>query len=233
VARGKGPDGAFPSSAIYPAVRRLRAAPTGVGGAGAAVYHGGMRLIGEIDPARPLLVVAVEGEAAHLDGSLPVLLTGMGKVNAAASVASVLAGPVRPASVVNLGTAGALKPGWNGTHEVRGVIQHDLDTGALHSLTGLVWGAPLELRPGTDGPVLATGDLFVSEERARARLAEQADLVDMEGYAVASVALAAGLPVRLVKHVSDEAGEGAARTWLDSLDDCARVLAAWVAEELG
>jgi len=193
-----------------------------------------MRLIGEIDPARPLLVVAVAEEAAHLGAGLPVLLTGMGKVNAAVAVASVLAGAVRPASVVNLGTAGALKPGWSGTHEVRTVLQHDLDAAVLHLLTGEDVGVEIDLSPdpAAPGPVLATGDLFVSDEDARRRLAERADLVDMEGFAVAAAVRAAGLPVRLVKHVSDEAGEGAAKTWRESVDDCARVLAGWVRENL-
>ncbi len=50
----------------------------------------------------------------------------------------------------------------------------------------------------------------------------------MEGYAVAAVAHRAGLPVRLVKHVSDEAGDGAARAWRESVDDCARHLADWL-----
>ena len=193
-----------------------------------------MRLIGEIDPARPLLVVAVAEEAAHLGAGLPVLLTGMGKVNAAVAVASVLAGAVRPASVVNLGTAGELKPGWSGTHEVRTVLQHDLDAAVLHLLTGEDVGVEIDLSPdpAAPGPVLATGDLFVSDEDARRRLAERADLVDMEGFAVAAAVRAAGLPVRLVKHVSDEAGEGAAKTWRESVDDCARELARWVEENL-
>ena len=208
--------------------RNLSRAAVGHG----AVYHGAMHLIGEIHPARPLLVVAVAEEAAYLNGGLPVLLTGMGKVNAATAVAAVLAGPVRPASVVNLGTAGALKSGWSGTHEVREVLQHDLDTALLRTLTGATFGASLDLLPGGDGPVLATGDLFVSDEGARSRLAERADLVDMEGYAVASATRAVGLPVRLVKHVSDEAGEGAAKTWRESVDDCARILAEWVRENL-
>ncbi|WP_182452020.1 nucleosidase [Streptacidiphilus sp. P02-A3a] len=193
-----------------------------------------MRLIGEIDPTRPLLVLAVAEEAAHLDAGLPVLLTGMGKVNAAVAVASVLAGAARPASVVNLGTAGALQPGWSGTHEVSTVIQHDLDAAVLHLLTGEDVGVAIDLRPDSaaSGPVLATGDLFVSDEDARRRLAERADLVDMEGFAVAAAARAAGLPVRLVKHVSDEAGEGAAKTWRESVDGCARELAQWVGKNL-
>jgi adenosylhomocysteine nucleosidase len=192
---------------------------------------GVMRLIGEIDPTRPLLVLAVAEEAAHLTTDLPVLLTGMGKVNAAAAVAAMLARGPRPTGVVNLGTAGALKPGFEGvTHEVSSVIQHDLDSELLASLTGVTYGAPIGLTGR--GPVLATGDLFVSDETARARLAEVADLVDMEGYAVAQAVRQTGLPVRLVKHVSDEAGEGAARTWRESVDGCAKELARWVAENL-
>ncbi|MFF3075220.1 nucleosidase [Kitasatospora sp. NPDC057904] len=189
-----------------------------------------MRLLGTIAPDRPLLVVAVREEAAHLDDRLPVLLTGIGKVNAAAALATVLARGDKPSEVINLGTAGALRPGWEGTHHVTQVIQHDLDSPALLALTGRSYGAPLVVGKG-EGPVLATGDLFVSDPAARDRLAEHADLVDMEGYAVATVAHRAGLPVRLVKHVSDEAGEGAVRSWQESVDDCARHLAEWVAAQ--
>lgn len=190
-----------------------------------------MRLIGEITPARPLLVLAVAEEAAHLDQGWPVLLTGMGKVNAAVALATVLARGPHPSVVVNLGTAGALRPGLEGTHEIGTVLQHDLDTEVLRGLTGETYGEPLEL-DGRAGTVLATGDLFVAEEGARQRLAERAHLVDMEGYALAGAARAAGVPVRLVKHVSDAAGDGAALTWRDSVDGCARALAAWVRAEL-
>ncbi|MFD9130541.1 nucleosidase [Kitasatospora sp. NPDC059571] len=191
-----------------------------------------MHLIGTVSPDRPLLVVAVREEAAHLDDRLPVLLTGMGKINATAALATVLAQGVRPSEVVNLGTAGALRPGLAGeTHRIAQVIQHDIDTPVLRELTGRSYGAPIVLGEGP-GPVLATGDLFVSDPAARERLAQTADLVDMEGYAIATVAGRAGVPVRLVKHVSDEAGEGAARSWRDSVDDCAKILAAWVDEHL-
>jgi adenosylhomocysteine nucleosidase len=193
---------------------------------------GGMQLIGDLAPHRPLLVIAVPEEAAHLGAELPVLITGIGKVNAAAALATVLASGPAPAEVVNLGTAGALRPGLDGRiHTVGTVLQHDLNSAVLHQLTGRGYGEPLTL--AADGPTLATGDLFVSDPAARDRLAAEAELVDMEGYAVAMVAQRAGVPVRLVKYVSDEAGEGAARAWRDSVDDCARHLAAWVREHLG
>ncbi|MFB7708785.1 nucleosidase [Streptomyces sp. NPDC056105] len=185
-----------------------------------------MELIGEITVGRPLLVLAVKEEAQFLDTDLPVLLTGMGKVNAATALATVLARGPRPSGIVNLGTAGALRPGWTGTHVIGSVIQHDLDNAVLASLTGEIYGAPIDL-PDHGGPVLATGDSFISDEAARARLAAHAPLVDMEGYALASAAQQAGVPLRIVKHVSDEAGDGAARTWRETVADCARVLADW------
>ncbi|MFF2161573.1 nucleosidase [Streptomyces sp. NPDC058175] len=185
-----------------------------------------MELIGEITAGRPLLVLAVKEEAQFLDTDLPVLLTGMGKVNAATRLATVLARGPHPSGIVNLGTAGALRPGWTGTHVIGSVLQHDLDNAVLASLTGEIYGAPIDL-PDHGGPVLATGDSFISDEAARARLAAHAPLVDMEGYALASAAQQAGVPLRIVKHVSDEAGDGAARTWRETVADCARVLADW------
>ena len=54
----------------------------------------------------------------------------------------------------------------------------------------------------------------------------------MEGYAVARAALHAGVPVTLVKQVSDNADSGAGRSWRDTVDDCAERLGAWVRENL-
>lgn len=190
-----------------------------------------MQLMGEISADRPLLVLAVKEEAQYLGAGLPVLLTGMGKVNAATALASVLARGPRPSGIVNLGTAGALRPGWTGTHVIGTVIQHDLDSRVLRNLTGETYGAPLAL-PDAGGPTLATGDTFISDEAGRERLAAQAPLVDMEGYALAAAAHQAGVPLRIVKQVSDDAGEGAALTWRESVAGCARLLADWAAEHV-
>ncbi len=188
-----------------------------------------MEMRGVVRPDRPLLVVAMREEAVHLDVDLPILVTGPGKVRAATAVATVLAGP-RPASIVNVGTAGALRHGLDGVHEIGTVIQHDFDDDGLFELTGAHFGAPILLGVG---PTLATGDRFVAGGPVREALAARADLVDMEGYAVAAACASAGIPVRLVKLVSDDADEGAHLSWVDSVDDHARTLATWVRAHLG
>lgn len=186
-----------------------------------------MLLTGAVRADRPLIVVALPEEAAHLRTELPVLLTGVGKVEAALSVAQLLAAGPHPSEIINLGTAGALRPGLRGIFEVGRVIQHDFDSVSIQALTGRIFGAPLDLvGPGL---VLATGDVFVSDPALRAALALQADLVDMEGYAVAAAAAAHGVPVRMVKHVSDDADGDAGASWTTTVDACARELAAWLA----
>jgi adenosylhomocysteine nucleosidase len=186
-----------------------------------------MRLSGTVTPDRPLLVLAVPEQAQFYDGDLPLLLTGMGKVNAAVALASVLARGPHPSGVINLGTAGALRPGWRGTYVVGRVIQHDLDPHVLRQLTGESWEQPFVLLD-RDGPTLATGDVFISDPLVRKRLAERAALVDMEAYALAAVANQARVPMRVVKHVSDSASEKTAQSWRATMAGSALALAEWI-----
>lgn len=198
-----------------------------------------LRIDGEITPDRPLLVVAVDEEAAHMRGTgLPILITGVGKVNSAASLGAAL-GVCRPSLVVNIGTAGALRDGIAGTHVISRVLQHDLDSDAIFALTGMHVGEPLDVHMPSwlpddhDRAVLATGDVFVSDPVVRDRLAQHADLVDMEGYAVARTARMVGVPALVVKQVSDPADHTAAATWIDAVHECATVLGEWVRTHLG
>jgi adenosylhomocysteine nucleosidase len=179
-----------------PSSRRRRSSRPAVS-AGLGAFRE-LELFGTVTTDRPLLVMAVKEEAQFYDGALPVLLTGMGKVNAAVALASVLARGPHPSEVINLGTAGALRPGWTGTHVVGTVIQHDLDSDVLRQLTSKSWGQPFVLAD-RDGPTLATGDAFISDPFVRKRLAERAALVDMEAYALAAAANQAGVPIRVVK----------------------------------
>lgn len=186
-------------------------------------------LLRPVDPEAPLLVVATRQEAEHLSADLPILLTGIGRINTVAALTEALVGDVKPASVINIGTAGSLGS-VTGVHRVGSVLLHDFSHSAVADLTGGVAYPPITV--ADDGPVLATGDLFVEASAVRARLAERADLVDMEGYAVAWVARRHGVPVELIKLVSDPADEDAGRLWVDGVAECSRILDTHLAERL-
>lgn len=192
----------------------------------------GMRLSGTVTPDQPLLVMAVREEAQFYDGDLPLLLTGIGKLNAAVALASVLARGPRPSGIINLGTAEALRPGCEGTHVIGRVIQHDLDGAVLRQLTGESWGQPFVLADRA-GPTLATGEVLISDPAVRDRLAQRAALLDTEAYALAAAANQVGVPIRVVKHVSDSASDEPAKSWRATMADSAHALAEWIENNVG
>src|SRR5690349_18477657 len=179
-----------------------------------------------------LVVAAPREEAAYLPDGVPVVITGMGKTNAAIETTRALVafGDTTELTVLNVGTAGALQDGHAGLFRPSVVINHDLSAEAIRSL-GYDPEERLELGTG-DGTVLASGDVFVTDPLVRAALAERADLVDMEAYGVALACARLGADLELVKHVSDNADEGAF-DWPSLVDASARVLGAWVQQRLG
>ena len=173
-----------------------------------------------------IVIAATRAEAAHVPARFPLVVTGLGKTAAAVATTRALVGmdPARTVAV-NIGTAGALHDGLEGLHLPGTVLNHDMNAAAIRAL-GYDPQERLDV-PGGDAMVLASGDVFVTDPAIRATLARQADLVDMEGYAVVFACRALGVPVRLVKHVSDNADESAME-WPDLVDASARVLGAWV-----
>lgn len=175
-----------------------------------------------------LVVAATAAEAAHMPSTMSLVVTGLGKTAAAVATARALAGlaSLDDVVVVNIGTAGALRDGVTGLHEPGVVLNHDINAEVIRSLG---YDARERLRVGDSETVLATGDVFVTDPVVRAQLAERAHLVDMEGYAVAFAARAFGVPVRLVKHVSDSADESA-MDWPSRVEASAVVLGRWLEE---
>ena len=203
-------------------------------GPGGAAYAAGVfDILGpELRAGRPLVIVAVAEEAQAFAHRVPTLVTGVGKVRAAtATTWAVLAHS--PGLILNVGTAGALRAGAlaaGAVHEIGTVIQHDLNGQAIAALTGDDPAPPIVL--AGEGPTLATGDRFISSPRARDELAARADLVDMEGYAVAAAARRLRVPVRLAKTISDDAGHDAAQSWSEALEAASHRLAAWLDDVL-
>ena len=175
-----------------------------------------------------LVIAATAAEAAHVPATLEVVISGMGKTAAAVATSRALAAQpsLEGLQVVNIGTAGSLRDEVTGLHEPGVVLNHDISAGMLRSLG---YDVRERLVVGDSDVVLATGDVFVTDPVVRAGLAEQAHLVDMEGYAVAWAAQEFGVPVRLVKHVSDSADESAL-DWPTMIEASAVELGAWLRE---
>jgi adenosylhomocysteine nucleosidase len=178
---------------------------------------------------KTLFVAALPEESAALSREVEVLHLGVGKVQAAATLAAQLA--TSPADlVVNLGTAGGLRGQRVGeVVSIATVYQHDFDHLAVGRFVGrAVAGGPIHL-DGPEGATgrLATGDRIIVSVEDRAALAEHADAVDMEGYAVAATARAFGREVWLTKAISDGADADALGSWRDALERCSQRLAGW------
>jgi len=174
-----------------------------------------------------LVVIAVAEEARYLPPEFVWTLTGIGKSAAAIATTRAIV-EQQPSLVVNAGTAGALRDGLHGLHEIGTVVNHDMNADAIRAL-GL---DPRERITLSDSElVLASGDVFVNDPAIKARLAVNHDLVDMEGYAVALACEELGVPLRMVKHVSDAADESA-NDWLTAVDRSARELADWLRENV-
>jgi adenosylhomocysteine nucleosidase len=175
-----------------------------------------------------LVVAALEEETAAFPTDVEVLHLGVGKVQAAAALAAALGASTQPPGLVlNVGTAGGLHGQPLGTVvEIGTVLQHDFDVAGVSAFVGRpVRGGPIDLdAPPDANTTLATGDRLVLDSDERDRLADTAQLVDMEGYAIAAVCRAVGVPVRMLKAVSDGADEGAVLDWPAALARCSAAL---------
>lgn len=178
-----------------------------------------------------LVVSATHSEAAYVPSRLPLLICGIGKVSAAIAVTQALAthADTTGLTVLNVGTAGALRPATAGLFVPSVVHQHDISSTALRSM-----GYPVVDRydlPGGDGSEIATGDTFVADPVHRDVLAARAGLVDMEGFAIAQACHQLGVACRLVKVVSDDADETALE-WPARVDAAARLLGQWLEDHI-
>lgn len=145
-----------------------------------------------------LLVFAHADEAVAF-GDVPHIVTGVGKINAAVTLAKQLSsGPF--GHVVVLGTAGGVGEGvvsLDVIYQITGLLQHDFE---LASPTIEPAGDVVLAETAT----MATGDQFVTSDEQRAHLSSLgAELVDMEGYAFASVCERFEVPLQIFKIASD------------------------------
>lgn len=177
------------------------------------------------DFPNPLLVMALplESQGVFERAGIPVLYTGIGKVNATYALTRRLcayAHAARPTpQVINFGTVGSRRHPTGTILECNVFVQRDMD------VTGL--GVPLGVTPFEEIPTrlefpsifdqlprgaCGSGDSFVMSEAAL-----ECDVVDMEGYALAKVCWMERVAFTSVKYVTDGADHAAGQDWHSNL----------------
>lgn len=161
-----------------------------------------------------LFSFALASEAAEVFKDHTALITGIGKVNAAYELTKAIQ-QHKPSLIINLGSAGS-------THFKKGdvvcctkFVQRDMDVRGLGfelyetPLSGLppVLEYGLEMN-GLPLGICGTGDSFEMKHTQTIY-----DLVDMESYALAMIAMKENIPFLCLKYISDGADDNAAEDW--------------------
>jgi adenosylhomocysteine nucleosidase len=181
-------------------------------------------------PDKLLIVMALPQESRGLleTAGAHILYTGVGKVNAAASLARRLAelrcAGAAPARVVNMGTAGSRSVAAHSLVACNRFRQRDMDVSGLGFPRGVTpfdaVPAMIEFSPVfTHLPqlVCSTADSFATHLHD-----VDGDVVDMEAFALARVCLGEGVPFACVKYVTDGADADSAAHWQAALEAAAR-----------
>ncbi len=161
-----------------------------------------------------------------------VLYTGVGKVNAAASLARRLAelrcAGNSPGLVVNLGTAGSRSMVAHSLVACTRFTQRDMDVSGLGFAPGVT---PFDATPAIIEfpPVFArlpqltcsTADSFATDLHEI-----DGDVVDMEAFALARVSIAEQIPFACAKYVTDGADSDSATHWEAALEAASHSFAA-------
>jgi adenosylhomocysteine nucleosidase len=168
------------------------------------------------------MALPMEAQGRFEAHGVPVLFTGVGKVNAAHRLTRTLAAARSNGDtplVVNFGTAGSRRFATGAVVACRQFVQRDMD------VTGL--GFPLHATPFEEVPrvlefpevfpelphgVCGSGDRFESAHQE-----PDFDVVDMEAYALAKVCHLEAAPFACAKYVTDGADASAANDWQANL----------------
>lgn len=161
-----------------------------------------------------------------------VLYSGVGKVNAAATLARRLAelrcGGTPATLAINLGTAGSRTIAAHTLVACDRFGQRDMDVSGL--------GFPVGVTPFDDAPsviefpivfphlsqkLCTSGDSFATH-----RHAVESDVVDMEAFALAKVCLGERVAFACAKYITDGADSDSAAHWEAALDAAAQSFAA-------
>jgi len=182
-----------------------------------------------------IVVMALPSESQGLfeEHNVPVLFTGVGKVNATYQLTKTIlqhkAEGKKIDLVLNLGTAGSRTFPTASVVYCQKFAQRDMDVSLLgfkHGETPYEDSHPIVLehkdRKQEEGVLYGTcgtGDSFSAEAPKI-----ECDVIDMEGYALAKVCLWENVPFLAVKYITDGADDNAAKDWIAALKDGSKKL---------
>jgi adenosylhomocysteine nucleosidase len=180
--------------------------------------------------SRPIIIVMaleIEGQGVFESAGVPVLYTGVGKVNAAHALTRRLLGAPQAAEkplVLNLGTAGSSRFPVGALVECTQFVQRDMDASPLGFERGVTPFDALEtvLKVPRTFPHLPEGVCGSADAFETTALERRCDVFDMEAYALARVCALEGVEFACVKYITDGGDADAARSWRENLARAAR-----------
>lgn len=163
--------------------------------------------------------MALESEAQGKFDNLPVIFTGVGKVNASYHLLKAIHHH-QPSHIINLGSAGSNYFSAGTVVHCRRFVQRDMNATALGFE---LYSTPFDEAPATElqygnhiaplpEAVCGTGDSFYTEGKN-----SSFNIVDMEAYALAKTCLLEKVPFTCIKFITDGADGTAAKDWNDAL----------------
>ena len=182
-----------------------------------------------------IILSAIKEETHSLNTEYEVNHTGVGKVNAALSTLRTIKED-KPDLIINFGTAGSLNSNISGLIDCKYFVQRDMDSRPLGTELGQT---PFEEDPPKiieieDHPIntinmnliCATGDSFVESD-----IDLQADVVDMEAYAIAKVCYQESIPFACFKYISDFADKSAANDFSENVKKAGIVFSEYLSDK--
>ncbi|MFL9832811.1 5'-methylthioadenosine/S-adenosylhomocysteine nucleosidase family protein [Chryseobacterium terrae] len=161
-----------------------------------------------------LFVFALDYEAGKVFDHTRKLITGIGKVNAAIELSKAIH-EKKPKLIVNLGSAGG-----NGFKKGEVIcctqfIQRDMDVRGLgfKKFETPLSNIPVILENGLKMDHMQEGICGTGDSFEMNHINTEYNVIDMEAYSLALIAMQENIPFLCLKYISDDAGSDAADDW--------------------
>lgn len=180
---------------------------------------------------KKVVLVASEYElpADQWKFNIPIIYSGIGKINAAYSTFKAI-NRFAPDLIINLGSVGSFDIPIGTTLEISDVVERDFNSEPL-AARGIVPfdSAPNTLKSITPGYKCGTGDSFVINKDSWL-ISNRIDVVDMELFSIAKICFKLKVNWMSGKYVSDQIGLNSSFKWQDQINFCSPNLINWFEE---